>query len=184
MIEFILFALLGVFYWVYRRTKRDNDERFAALWKRVHQLDSEVKNGHEARWSDISARLGELKREVESLQSRPAGVEKHEPSPTAPPLLVRVAPLPARAESRVVAEPMAPKTVAAPPSVPLVPKPVPIPPTSAVPPLSSDAVARLSREHRQTEGPPVTAPPHGTPAPMPTPPVAKMASPGGIEPAT
>jgi hypothetical protein len=70
MIEFLLFALVGIFYWAYRRSKSENDERFAALSKKTHQLDSELKSGNEARWSDVNSRLGALNHELEELQTR------------------------------------------------------------------------------------------------------------------
>ena len=185
MTEFILFALsvlLGIFYWAYRRSRSDDDARFAALTKRIHQLDSELKSSNEARGAEINSRLGELKREVEALQSRLAGLEKHEAASAAPLPLVHEAPLPARAESRVVAEPPVPKIVEAPPAASVVPKPVPIPPASAIPPLSSDAVARLSEVRRPGEAQFATTPQHAAPTSPASPPVAKTAPPIVIEP--
>ena len=160
MLELTLFALLGIFYWAYTRSRSKNERRWSVLVTKLERLDSELK-AKEARWSEIKSRLQSLEQELEKLQGRFASPENQGVEHAAGPAVLP-------GESK-------------PPAVNPLLKSVQIPPAAVIPPLSSESAARLPEAPRPAEGQSAMAPP-SLPTPTPIHPAGEMRSPGAKEP--
>ena len=174
MVEATLFALLGIFYWAYRRSKNKTEKRWSELASGIQHLYSELKS-RDARWSETKSQVESLSREVEKLHTQLAALAEHPPVQAPAASRVHEAPPPLPARTSVEAEPVlakkaeppapAPAGAAVEHEVPAPPPPAPvaIPPAAAVPPLSSESAARLTQDVRPPEAPP--AKPQPLPAP-------------------